>query len=104
MLNFKYISSSSLKPLTKINQYIINFIIISNLISIQVIVDDMKYLCDITVFNHSKFKAGNFAPNKNGELFIEYYSEDDKDISASRLFYARTKNGREIFFNESSST
>ena len=59
---------------------------------------------NIIIFNHSKFKSGNFAINKNGDLFIEYYSKDDNNKPSSRLFYGLQKNGRELFFNQSSYT
>ena len=109
MLNFKHASSKSQKHLTKMSLLIINFILLSTLIpiSIHAIADNEPYIVtarDIIEFNHKKFKAGNFATNKNGDLFIEYYSEADEDKPASRLFYGRTKGGRELFFNESSYT
>ena len=109
MLNFKHDSSKSQKHLAKMSLLIINFILLSTLIpiSIHAIADNEPYIVtarDIIEFNHKKFKAGNFATNKNGDLFIEYYSEADEDKPASRLFYGRTKGGRELFFNESSYT
>ena len=105
MLLNKNLSSKGQKHLTKKRLFIINFILLSNLISIHAIGNNSPYdVENIIEFNHKKFKAGNFATNKNGELFIEYYSEEDRDKPASRLFYGRTKNGRELFFNESSFT
>ena len=105
MLNSKYISSNSQNHLSKIYIYIINFLIVLNLISFHIAQFPGPYYQDnIIIFSHSKFKAGNFATNKNGELFIEYYSEDDFYKPASRLFYGRQKNGRELFFNQSSNT
>ena len=99
MLNYKYIPQQNRNLLTKINIYIINFLILLNLISINIsftFFDEEN----IITFDHKKFKAGNFATNKNGELFIEYYSEDDN----TRLFYGRQKNGLELFSEQSSST
>ena len=101
MLDSKYITSKSRTFLLKKNIYIITFLLLSNLIPIHIALEEYDH---IITFDHSKFKAGNFAKNKNGELFIEYYSEDDNDMSTSRLFYGRQKNGRELFFNESSNT
>ena len=50
-----------------------------------------------------KFNAGTI--NKNGDLFIEYYSEENfYDIPNSILFYGLTKDGRCYFSNESSYT
>ena len=99
MLNYKIIPRKNRNLLTKINIYIINFLILLNLISINIsftFFDEEN----IITFDHKKFKAGNFATNKNGELFIEYYSEDDN----TRLFYGRQKNGLELFSEQSSST
>ena len=105
MLLNKNFSIKGRKHLTKMSFFIIHFIILSNLISIHAIGNNSPYdVENIIEFNHKKFKAGNFATNKNGELFIEYYSEEDRDKPASRLFYGRTKNGIELFFNESSFT
>ena len=110
MLNFKLASSKSQKHLTKMSLLIINFILLSTLIQISIhataggAYPDIAKVEDIIEFNHKKFKAGNFATNKNGDLFIEYYSEDDEDNPASRLIYGWTKDGRELFFNESSYT
>ena len=99
MLNYKYIPRKNRNLLTKINIYIINFLILLNLISINI---SFTFFDEdnIITFDHKKFKAGNFATNKNGELFIEYYSEDDN----TRLFYGRQKNGLELFSEQSSST
>ena len=99
MLNYKYIPPKNRNLLTKINIYIINFLILLNLISINISYTDFD-IDHIITFDHKKFKAGNFATNKNGELFIEYYSEDDN----TRLFYGRQKNGLELFSEQSSST
>ena len=96
MLNYKIIPRKNRNLLTKIHIYIINFLILLNLISINI----SYYENNIITFDHKKFKAGNFATNKNGELFIEYYSEDDN----TRLFYGRQKNGLELFFEQSSCT
>ena len=106
MLNFKHDSSKSQKHLTKMSLFIINFILLSTLIpiTIQAAPGYNPDVVKVIEFNHKKFKAGNFATNKNGDLFIEYYSEADEDTPASRLFYGRTKDGREIFYNESSYT
>ena len=105
MLLNKNFSKKGRKHLTKMSFFIIHFVVLSNLISIHAIGNNSPYdVENIIEFNHKKFKAGNFATNKNGELFIEYYSEEDRDKPASRLFYGRTKNGRELFFNESSFT
>ena len=106
MLNFKYASSKSQKHLTKMSLFIINFILLSTLIpiSIHAAPGNDPNVVNVIEFNHKKFKAGNFATNKNGDLFIEYYSEAAEDTPVSRLFYGRTKEGREIFFNESSYT
>ena len=105
MPNFNHISSNNQKHLSKINIYIIYFLILFNLVSKSITsISIDNYLYDIIIFNHTKFNAGKFATNKKGELFIEYYSEGDKDLSASRLFYGRTKDGRELFFNQTSST
>ena len=102
MLNFKHISSKSQKHLTKMSLFIINFILITTLIPISILVkaDNDPNVEKVIEFNHKKFKAGNFATNKNGELFIEYYSEDEGDKPDQRLFYGKTKDGRELFFNE----
>ena len=103
MMKLKNISSNIKNIFKNININFIIYIIFSNLLSVHIsIIYD--HTDNIIIFNHKKFKAGNFATNKNGELFIEYYSEDDNDIPASRLFYVRQKNGRELFLNESSST
>ena len=103
MMNYKYISPKTLYSSMKINIYIINFLLFSNLIPIYIAYEDFV-LDHILIFNHSKFKAGNFAKNKKGELFIEYYSVNDNIIPTSRLFYGWQKNGRELFFKQSSYT
>jgi hypothetical protein len=55
------------------------------------------------IFEHKKFSAGT--TNKNGDLFLEYYSEENYyDIPNSIFFYGLAKNGRYIFLNESSYT
>ena len=57
---------------------------------------------NIITLNHSKYKAGNFAKNKNGDLIIEFSSEDEK--YSKRLFYGMTKDGRYYFMNQTSYT
>ena len=103
MMKLKHISSNIKNIFKNININFIIYIIFSNLLSVHIYII-YDHTDNIIIFNHKKFKSGNFATNKNGELFIEYYSEDDNDIPASRLFYVRQKNGRELFLNESSST
>ena len=104
MLKSKYYTSNSQKHLSNKYIYIINFLILINLISINIILTIELHDPDILIFNRAKFKAGNFAKNKNGDLFIEYYSEDDYDKPASRLFYGKTKNEKELFSDHSSYT
>ena len=102
--HFKIICKSNRRNLLKkINISLINYIILSNFISIQIASDILDKYNHSLILNHSKFKAGNFATNKNGDLFIEYYSENDDDMPSSRLFYGLAKNGRELFFNQTSS-
>ena len=105
MRKLKYISSNIRNVFTKRILNIINYIILSNLISIHISLSFYEGNANnIIIFNHSKFKSGNFAINKNGDLFIEYYSKDDNNKPSSRLFYGLQKNGRELFFNQSSYT
>ena len=100
MSYLKYDSSYTRKPLSKLNLLIIIIFIISNLFFIQCY--DFE-IYNIITFDHMKFNAGTI--NKNGDLFIEYYSEENfYDIPNSILFYGLTKDGRCYFSNESSYT
>ena len=53
---------------------------------------------NILKFNDKKYKSGNFATNKNGDILIEFY--EDNETSSSRLFYGLTKDGKYYFSNQ----
>ena len=57
---------------------------------------------DILIFNNKKYQAGNFATNKNGDIILQFSEEDE--LSSSRLFYGLTKDGKNFFLNQTSST
>ena len=59
-MNGKYISSNNRNILMKLNIYIINFLILLNLISINISYTDFD-IDHILTFDHKKFKAENFA-------------------------------------------
>ena len=107
MLNSGHVPFNTQKHLKKMNLFIIIFLIISNLILIHC---DLNESCliplnpeDIIIFNHTKFNSGS--KNKNGDLIIEYYSDENYyDMPTSFLFYGLSKNGRYCFSNESSYT
>ena len=104
MLYPEYRSSNIGKLLVKMNAHIIIFLIISNLFLIYHGVEGQTFEpSNIIIFNHTKLNAGSL--NRNGDLIIEYYSEENYyDISNSILFYGLSKNGRYCFSNESSYT
>ena len=108
MAFLKYDSSYILKLLSKLNLFIIFFLIISNLLLIQCQKRGAQEIPHTTpdkiiIFDHAIFNAGTI--NKNGDLFIEYYSEDNYyDIPNSILFYCLSKDGRFCFTNETSYT
>ena len=54
---------------------------------------------NIIILDQAKYKVGNFAKNKNGDLIIEFYAEDE--MYSKRLFYGMTKDGRYYFPNNS---
>ena len=90
-------SSNIGKPLFKLN-FLIIFLFFSNLLLMKAV--EVK---NIIIFDHTKFSA--CATNKNGDLFIEYYSEEKYfDIPNSILFYGLSKNNSYCFSNESSYT
>ena len=60
MLNYKCVPQQNRNLLTKIHIYIINFLILLNLISINISYTDFD-IDHILTFDHKKFKAGNFA-------------------------------------------
>ena len=102
MLMIEYTLFNSRKQLKKINLYISIFLIISNLIIINCSIKIDEEL-KIIIFNHTKYNAGS--KNKNGDLIIEYFSDENYyDIPASLLFYGLSKNFRYCFSNESSYT
>ena len=65
-------------------------------------IKDTECFNNVLFFNNKKYKAGNFATNKNGDIIIEF-SEDD-GITSSRLFYGLTKDGEYFFSNQPSFT
>ena len=98
MKYLEYDSSNAEKPLSKLNFAFI--ILLINMLFIQSQGEEVQ---NILIFNHKKFSAGTI--NKNGDLFIEYYSEENYyDLPNSILFYAISKEGRYYFSNESSYT
>ena len=100
----KYRSSNIGKLLVKMNVHFIIFLIISNLFLIFCEGEEKKFdSSNIIIFNHTKLNAGSM--NKNGDLIIEYYSEENYyEIPNSILFYGLSKNGRYCFSDESSYT
>ena len=100
----KYRSSNIGKLLVKMNVHFIIFLIISNLFLIFCEGEEKIFdSSNIIIFNHTKLNAGSI--NKNSDLIIEYYSEENyDDIPNSILFYGLSKNGRYCFSNESSYT
>ena len=102
MLHLKYDSSNKGKSLAKQNLFIITFLIISNLSLIHCETEEIpKFVENIIIFDHTKLNTGSI--NKKGELFIEYYSEENfYDIPTSLLFHGLSKNGRYCLSNESS--
>ena len=106
MLYSEYYSYNIGKLLLKLNTYIYIYLIISNIFLIHCedneIIDDTtsKQEKNIIIFNHTKLNDGSI--NKNGDLIIEYYSEEKYyDIPNTILFYCLSKNGRQCFSNES---
>ena len=62
-----------------------------------------NYKDNIIIFNNAKYNSGSI--NKNGDLLIEYYSEEKYyDMPNYILFYCLSKNGRYCFSDESSYT
>ena len=104
MLYPEYRSSNIGKLLEKMNVHIIIFLIISNLFLIYCDAEGKTFdSSNIIIFNHTKLNAGSM--NKNGDLIIEYYSEENyDDIPNSILFYGLSKNGRYCFSDKSSYT
>ena len=100
----KYRSSNIGKLLVKMNVHFIIFLIISNLFLIFCEGEEKIFdSSNIIIFNHTKLNAGSM--NKNGDLIIEYYSEENyDDIPNSILFYGLSKNGRYCFSDKSSYT
>ena len=93
----------------KMNIHIIIFLIISNLFLIhcegerEENANIPKQVENILIFNHAKLNGGS--NNRNGDLIIEYYSEENYfDMPNSILFYGLSKNGGYCFPNESSNT
>ena len=96
-------SSNSRKSLSKLNLIIITLIIVSYLLLIQCSDEPPKIINNIIIFEHTKYSGG--AIDKDGDLFIEYYSDEkNNDIPKSILFYGLSKNDRYCFSNESSYT
>ena len=54
---------------------------------------------NILLFNEKKYRAGQFATNKKGDLIIEF-SEDDGGNNKARLLYGLKRDGRYFFQNE----
>ena len=112
MLYPEYNSYKTQKASTKLNSLIILFLIISNFLLMNCAapargdesVDNPPTIKDnAIIFEHTKFNGG--ATNKNGDLFIQYYSEENYYyIPESILFYGLSKNDRYCFMNESSYT
>ena len=107
MLHPEYYLSNNLKPLAKFYVHIFIVLIISNLLLFHCeeggdIGDTIpKQEENIIIFDHTKLNAGSM--NKNGDLIIEYYSDENYyDIPDTILFYGLSKNGRQYFSNESS--
>ena len=102
MLYSEYYSYNIGKLLLKLNTYIYIYLIISNLFLIHCeddeIIDETtpKQEKNIIIFNHTKLNDGSI--NKNGDLIIEYYSEEKYyDIPNTILFYCLSKNGSNAF-------
>ena len=103
MSNKKYKISNIRKSLMKLNFLLIIFLIISNLFLLYCSAPEPDFENNILIFNHTKLNAGSI--NKNGDLIIEYYSEENYyDIPNSILYYGLSKNGRQCFSNETSYT
>ena len=109
MLYPEYHSSKIGKSLMKMNIHIIIFLIISNLFLIHCDGEGVenanipKQVENILIFNNAKLNGGS--TNRNGDLIIEYYSEENYyDMPNSILFYGLSKNGGYCFPNESSNT
>ena len=110
MPNSECVLFNDRKHLKIMNFYIILLSIISNLILIhsnsqfnEDFLNMYPNVINLLIFNHTKFNAGS--KNKNGDLIMEYYSEENLyDIPTSLLFYGLSKNGRQCFSNESSYT
>ena len=94
----KYDSFNNIKSLLKLYFFML-FLFFSNLSLIQC----QGQVNNIITFEHTKFNAG--ATNKNGDLFIEYYSEENYfDIPNSILFFGLSKKNGYCFANDSSNT
>ena len=103
-----YLSTNG-KPFMKFNISFIIFLIITNVFLIHCgddgVIDDTipKEEENIIIFDHAKLNSGSM--NKNGDLIIEYYSEENYyDILNSILFYCLSKNWKQCFSNETSYT
>ena len=71
---------------------ILFYIFFLNLISLYYSEQELN---GIIVFDSDHYRAGNFAINKNNDMFIEYSYQN------KRLFYGLQQNGRYYFKDES---
>lgn len=58
-----------------------------------------KCFNNIILFNEKKYRGGQFATNKNGDLIIEF-AVDNGNFSRARLFYGLKNDGRYFFKND----
>ena len=58
------------------------------------IMDDICFN-NLLMFKNKEYQEGNFAIDKNGNLIVEFYENDEnEEVSSSRLFYGLKKDGK----------
>ena len=75
--------------------------------SFQEELGNVQYFNEIIKFDSKKYRANNFAQNKNGDIILELteLKEDNNNVlSSSKLFYGITKEGYPLFKNNTSFT
>ena len=119
MLNIKIFFSNIKDKQFQRNLFIIFIIFLSNLYysycdgrgnldlvdlvyDLTISIKEENIFNNIIKFDNKKYKSGNTAINKKGDLILEYF--ENNEISSSRLFYGLNKEGRYFFSNESSYT